>query len=588
MRTLRLALAQVDPTVGDLAGNVRLMRRWLAKAERAGAEVAVFPELAITGYPPEDLVFKPAFVADNRKQLKALAAGTGDTAVIVGFVDHTDLGIHNAAAVLQRKGIRGVYHKVLLPNYGVFDEMRTFTPGDRYPIFVIDGVQVGVSVCEDAWIGDGPVRELARRGAEVIVNINASPYHLNKGFERQVLFRQRARENEVFFAYLQTVGGQDELVFDGDSLVYDRHGKLLARGAQFAEDLILVDLELPDRARRIPRSAEVIELSPARKRAEPRIELPMRVRRAMDPIEEVYSALLLGTRDYVRKNGFASCVLGLSGGIDSALTAAVAADAVGPENVLGVAMPSRYSSSESIEDAKELAGNLGIDFTVIPIAEVHDALLSTLSEPFAGREADITEENLQSRIRGTILMALSNKFGHLVLATGNKSEMATGYSTLYGDMAGGFAVLKDVPKTLVYELAAWRNASGPSAVPERVFTKAPTAELRPGQLDTDSLPPYEVLDPILHAYVEEDRPLVQIVKMGFPADIVKRVVELVDRAEYKRRQAPPGVKITPRAFGKDRRLPITNWFREWMLPAPARGAPGGPRSRPYARPRRSR
>jgi NAD+ synthase (glutamine-hydrolysing) len=307
----------------------------------------------------------------------------------------------------------------------------------------------------------------------------------------------------------------------------------------------------------------------------------------MDPIEEVYSALLLGTRDYVRKNGFRSCVVGLSGGIDSSLTAAVAADAVGPENVLGVAMPSQYSSPESLEDAKELAGNLGIDFTVVPITEVNDVFLTTLAEPFAGREPDTTEENLQSRIRGTLLMALSNKFGHLVLATGNKSELATGYSTLYGDMAGGFAVLKDVPKTLVYELAGWRNASGPTAIPERVFTKPPTAELRPGQLDTDSLPPYEVLDPILHAYVEEDRPLAQIVKMGFPADVVKRVVQLVDRAEYKRRQAPPGVKITARAFGKDRRLPITNWFREWMLPSPARGAPGGPRSRPHGRSRRS-
>ncbi|MFY9586258.1 MAG: NAD+ synthase [Actinomycetota bacterium] len=588
MRTLRLALAQVDPTVGDLAGNVQLMRRWLHKAERAAADIAVFPELAITGYPPEDLVLKPAFVAENRKQLKALAASTGGTAVIVGFVDRTDNGIHNAAAVLWRKGIRGIYHKVHLPNYGVFDEVRTFTPGDRYPVFVIEGVQVGVSVCEDAWTGDGPVHELARRGAEVVININASPYHLNKGFERQVLFRQRARENEVFFTYLQTVGGQDELVFDGDSLVYDPQGKLIARGTQFAEDLILVDLELPDRKRRIPRSAEVVELSATGKRAEPRPEIPMRVRRGMDPIEEVYSALLLGTRDYVRKNGFTSCVLGLSGGIDSALTAAVAADAVGPENVLGVAMPSRYSSPESLEDAKELASNLGIDFTVVPIGDVFNTYLSTLAEPFSGREQDTTEENLQSRIRGTILMALSNKFGHLVLATGNKSEMATGYSTLYGDMAGGFAVLKDVPKTLVYELAGWRNASGPTAIPERVFTKAPTAELRPGQLDTDSLPPYEVLDPILHAYVEEDRPLVQIVKMGFPADVVKRVVALVDRAEYKRRQAPPGVKITSRAFGKDRRLPITNWFHEWMLPAPARGAPGGPRSRAHPRPRRSR
>jgi len=581
MRSLRLALAQVDPTVGDLSGNVALIRRWLAKAERAGADLAVFPELAITGYPPEDLVLKPAFVEENLRHLKRLAAVVGDTAVVVGFVDRSDRGIHNAAAVLWRRAIRGVYHKVRLPNYGVFDEVRTFTPGDRYPVFVVGGVHIGVSVCEDAWVGDGPVRTLARRGAEVVVNINASPYHMNKSFERQVLFRQRARENKVSFAYLQTVGGQDELVFDGDSLVYDPAGRLLARGAQFAEDLVLVDVELADKARRLAPKAEIVRLSGTPKRAPerpPRPTLPSRVRRAMDPIEEIYSALLLGTRDYVRKNGFQSVVIGLSGGIDSSLTAAIAADAVGGENVLGVSMPSRYSAPSSLEDAKELASNLGIDFTVIGINEVFEQFLATLEESFAGREPDIAEENLQSRLRGTILMALSNKFGHLVLATGNKSELATGYSTLYGDMAGGFAVLKDVPKTLVYELSAWRNASGPTAIPSRVFTKPPTAELRPGQLDTDSLPPYEQLDPILHAYVEEDRPVAAIVRMGFPADVVKRIVQLVDRSEYKRRQAPPGVKITTRAFGKDRRLPITNWFREWQLPAPARGAPGGPRS----------
>jgi len=581
MRSLRLALAQVDPTVGDLSGNVNLIRRWLAKAERAGADIAVFPELAITGYPPEDLVLKPAFVEENIRQLKRLANVVGDTAVVVGFVDRSDGGIHNAAAVLWRRAIQGVYHKVRLPNYGVFDEVRTFTPGDRFPVFVLGGVQVGVSVCEDAWVGEGPVRTLARRGAELILNINASPYHMNKSFERQVLFRQRARENKVAFAYLQTVGGQDELVFDGDSLVYDATGRLLARGAQFTEELVLVDIELPDRARRLAKTADVVRLSAAPKRAPDarlRPALPARVRRAMDPIEEVYSALLLGTRDYVRKNGFTSVVIGLSGGIDSSLTAAIAADAVGPENVLGVAMPSRYSSPESLEDAKELASNLGIDFTVIPINDVFERFLETMADPFAGREPDITEENLQSRIRGTILMALSNKFGHLVLATGNKSELATGYSTLYGDMAGGFAVLKDVPKTLVYELSGWRNASGPTAIPSRVFTKPPTAELRPDQLDTDSLPPYEQLDPILHAYVEEDRPLTEIVRMGFAADVVKRVVQLVDRSEYKRRQAPPGVKISTRAFGKDRRLPITNWFREWTRPSPARGSPGGPRS----------
>jgi len=580
MRTLRLALAQIDPIVGDLGGNVTLMRRYLTKAERAGADIAVFPELAITGYPPEDLVCKPAFVAENLRQLKSLAAGVGETAVVAGFVDRSDRGIHNAAAVLWRRGIRGIYHKVRLPNYGVFDEVRTFTPGERYPIFVVRGVQIGVSICEDAWIGDGPVRALARAGAEIVLNINASPYHMNKSFERQVLFRQRARENAIYFAYLQTVGGQDELVFDGDSLVHDPTGRLIARGSQFAEDLLLVDIELPDKTRKIPRTTELVSLSAPPKRPAERPELPQRVRRAMDPIEEVYSALLLGTRDYVRKNGFTTCVLGLSGGIDSSLTAAIAADAIGAENVLGVSMPSPYSSPDSLEDAKELASNLGIDFAVIPINDAFSSFLDTLAEPFAGREADIAEENLQSRIRGTILMALSNKFGHLVLATGNKSELATGYSTLYGDMAGGFAVLKDVPKTLVYELAGWRNASGPTAIPERVFTKPPTAELRPGQLDTDSLPPYEQLDPILHAYVEEDRPLAHIVRMGFPADAVRRVVQMVDQSEYKRRQSPPGVKITSRAFGKDRRLPITNRFRERTLPSRTKIVPSDPGPRP--------
>jgi NAD+ synthase (glutamine-hydrolysing) len=575
MRTLRLALAQVNPTVGDLSGNVALMRRWLAKAERAEADLAVFPELAVTGYPPEDLVLKPSFVEENLRQLKALAAGVGETAVVAGFVDRTDRGLHNAAAMLWRGGIQGVYHKAFLPNYGVFDEIRYFAPGNLYPVFVIEGVNVGISVCEDAWIGDGPVKALAETGAELIVNINASPYHMNKSFERQVLLRQRARENKVFFVYLQTVGGQDELVFDGDSLVYDPTGRLIVRGAQFAEDLLVVDLELPGKAPRLLRRKEVVRLTPAPKKAAARPKPPSRTRRSMDPIEEVYSALLLGTRDYCRKNGFASCVVGLSGGIDSSLTAVVASDAVGPENVLGVAMPSRYSSAGSLEDAKELATNLGIDFIVVPINDVHEAFLGTLAEPFRGREPDVTEENLQSRVRGTILMALSNKFGHLVLTTGNKSELAAGYSTLYGDLAGGFAVLKDVMKTLVYELAGWRNASGPTAIPARVFTKPPSAELRPDQLDTDSLPPYELLDPILHAYVEEDRPVESIVRMGFDAHVVRRIVEMVDRAEYKRRQAPPGVKITTRAFGKDRRLPITNHFREWSRP----GSRGGKKSR---------
>ena len=563
VRTIRVAMAQVNPTVGDLPGNAALIRKTFDRAARAGADLVAFPELAIPGYPPEDLLLKPSFVRANIEQLNALAPAIKGSVAVVGFVDRDDEGrLFNAAAVLAGGRIRGVYRKVNLPNYGVFDEKRYFSPGDRYPIVVIRGVQVGVTICEDAWIGEGPVRQSARLGAEVIVNINASPYHMNKAFERQVLFRQRARDAKAFFLYVQTVGGQDELVFDGDSLAFGPNGRLLARGKQFEEDLVLVDLTPDDKPRRIPKRAEAIQISKKPARAPERPALPeRRLRTPMDPIEEVYSALLLGTRDYVRKNGFRSVVIGLSGGIDSSLTAVVATDAIGAENVTGVAMPSPYTSRESIEDAKELATNLGIDLRMIAIDDAFASLLDTLAEAFAGRGPDVTEENIQARIRGVILMALSNKFGHLVLTTGNKSEMAVGYSTLYGDMAGGFSALKDVPKTLVYELAAWRNAYGIAAIPERVFTKAPTAELRPDQRDSDTLPAYETLDPILASYVEDDRSIRQMIAMGFDERMVRRIVAMVDRSEYKRRQAPPGIKITHRAFGKDWRLPITNRFR---------------------------
>jgi NAD+ synthase (glutamine-hydrolysing) len=584
-------LAQVNPTVGDLDGNARLVRGWLERAGASAPDLVVFPELCLTGYPPEDLVLRRSFIEANLRALRALARRVRDVATVVGFIDRDEAGrVYNAAAVIHRGRVRGVYRKVCLPNYGVFDEKRYFTPGDRYPIFVVRGVQVGFSVCEDAWIADGPVRSLAKRGAEVVVNINASPYHMGKAGEREKLFAGLAGANKVWFLYVQTVGGQDELVFDGDSLVFDPRGRLVERGAQFEEELIPVDVELPERRRRLPARREVVRISDAPKDAAPRPELPRRVRRTPEPVEEVYAALLVGTRDYVRKNGFRSVVIGLSGGIDSSLTAVIAADAIGPENVVGVSMPSQYSSQGSIEDAKELATNLGIDFRVVPIGDVHRAYLDALAESFAGRDPDVAEENLQARIRGNILMAFSNKFGHLVLATGNKSEMATGYSTLYGDLAGGFAVIKDVPKTLVYRLAKWRNERGPAVIPGRVFTKPPTAELRPDQLDTDSLPAYEELDPILAAYVEDDRSIRDIVRRGRDPEVVRKVASMVDRTEYKRRQAPPGVKITHRAFGKDRRLPITNWFREWEAPSPARGAPDGPRGeravRPKGRPRR--
>jgi NAD+ synthase (glutamine-hydrolysing) len=562
VRALRVALAQVNPTVGDLSANAALIKDYYAQAADAGADIVAFPELAVTGYPPEDLLLKPSFIKQNLAAVRDLAKALKGPAAVIGFVDRDEAGrLYNAAGVVSGGRVRGVYHKQELPNYGVFDEKRYFAEGTELPLFDIRGVQIGVTVCEDAWIGDGPVQGVARQGAEVVLNINASPYHRDKSFERQVLFRQRARDNKVFFFYVQTVGGQDELVFDGDSLAYAPDGKLLARGAQFEEELVVVDIELPDKRRRIKKGAEVVEISKVSTKKRP--PLPeRRARRPMDPVEEVYHALQLGTRDYIRKNGFNSVVIGLSGGIDSSLTAVIAVDAVGAENVVGVAMPSVISSSESLEDAKELATNLGIEFHVLPIAGVQRAFLETLADPFAGTKLGLAEENLQARIRGTILMALSNKSGHLVLTTGNKSEMATGYSTLYGDMAGGFSVLKDVPKTLVYELSAWRNAYGLAAIPERVFTKPPSAELRPGQTDQDELPPYDVLDPILQAYVEEDRSIREIISLGFDEKTVRTVVEMVDRSEYKRRQAPPGVKITSRAFGKDRRLPITNRLRQ--------------------------
>ena len=562
MRALRVALAQVNPTVGDLSGNAALIKDYYSRAADAGADVVVFPELAITGYPPEDLLLKPSFVRQNLEIVRDLAKTLKGPAAVIGFVDHDKAGrLYNAAAVVAGGRVRGVYHKEELPNYGVFDEKRYFAEGTGLPLFVIRGVQIGVTVCEDAWIGDGPVQGVARNGAEVVLNINASPYHRDKSFERQILFRQRARDNKVFFFYVQTVGGQDELVFDGDSLAYAPDGRLLARGAQFEEELVLVDIELPDKTRGVKKGAEVVQISKASARKKP--PLPeRRARRGMDRVEEVYSALQLGTRDYIRKNGFQSVVIGLSGGIDSSLTAVIAADAIGAENVVGIAMPSEISSSESLEDAKELATNLGIQFDVLAIAGIQRAFMDALADPFAGTKPGLAEENLQARIRGTILMALSNKFGHLVLTTGNKSEMATGYSTLYGDMAGGFAVLKDVPKTLVYELSAWRNSYGLEAIPDRVFTKPPSAELRPGQTDQDELPPYDELDPILHAYVEEERSIREMIALGYDENTVRKVVEMVDRSEYKRRQAPPGVKITARAFGKDRRLPITNRFRQ--------------------------
>ena len=577
---LRIALAQINPTVGDLTGNERKILSYLNRARDLGADLVAFPELALTGYPPEDLLLKPSFVEANGACLERIARATAGITAIVGFVDRAD-DLYNAAAVLHAGEVAAVYHKAYLPNYAVFDEDRYFRAGERPLVCSVGDVLLGVNICEDIWYPAGPAKEQALNGAQLVVNISSSPYHAGKGAARERMLATRAADNVVYVAFCNLVGGQDELVFDGGSVIFDGQGELVARGKQFAEDLVVADLDLAavfrqqlhDPRRRKERARQAAAVTVERVTLEPTVRqgtgpdmarVPLElapVTTRLDHVAEVYQALVLGTGDYVLKNGFREVVIGLSGGIDSALTAAIAVDALGFGNVAGVFMPSRYSSVESREDAEQLAANLGIRFLTLPIDELLQAYLEALAGPFAGRKPDVTEENLQARIRGNLLMALSNKFGWLVLTTGNKSEMSVGYATLYGDMAGGFAVLKDVPKMLVYELAAHANKRRP-IIPQRVFDKAPTAELRPNQKDEDSLPPYRVLDPILHAYVEEDRGLEEIAALGFEAELVAEVLRMVDRAEYKRRQAPPGVRITERAFGKDRRLPITNAYRE--------------------------
>jgi NAD+ synthase (glutamine-hydrolysing) len=582
---LRVALAQINVTVGDLEGNAKLILESMRQAHAAGANIVCMPELALTGYPPEDLLLKPGFVAANLSKLHYLSGASrnlpGLTAVI-GFVDR-DHDIYNAAAIIHEGKLCGIYHKHYLPNYGVFDENRYFQAGRKAPIFVINGVHVGVNICEDVWYPTGPMTLQAHAGAEVIININGSPYFAGKGIFREEMLATRAADNGVIVAYLNMVGGQDELVFDGGSMVFNEQGVLIARAKEFEEDMLIVDLDtasvfrsrLHDPRRRQerlqvdPGVVPVITVNdglPEESGLQPPLHLPgaaQRIEPKMERLQEIYSALVLGTRDYVHKTGFKQAIVGLSGGVDSALTAVIAVDALGAENVLGISMPSGYSSEGSRTDAQELAENLGMQFMTIPIEETFRTSLKMLKLAFGEGDPGLAAENLQARIRGNILMSISNKFGSIVLTTGNKSEMATGYATLYGDMAGGFAVLKDVLKTLVYELCAYRNTLGNKPViPQSVITKAPSAELRPGQKDTDSLPPYEVLDPILRAYVEEDRSFEEILAMGFDRKTVERVMRMVDTSEYKRRQAPPGVKITTRAFGRDRRLPITNKYRE--------------------------
>ena len=572
MARLRVALCQINTTVGDLDGNVARVLAALADAQDQGCDLAVFPELALTGYPPEDLLLKPGFVGDNREALDRVARATGECAVVVGFVD-AGRDLYNAAAVCAFGQVQAIYHKRNLPNYAVFDEQRYFAAGTgTSPLVEVAGVRLGVSICEDAFSPTGPIAAQAAGGAELVVNINASPYYANRLAERERMLATRASDASCALVYVNQVGGQDELVFDGASMVFDAHGDLIARAPQFAEQTLVCDVEvqpvfrkrlLDPRGRATEAPLPVVEVSSG-----PRVDDPDDVRRPaiadpLPPAHEVYEALVTGTRDYVRKNGFTDVAVGLSGGIDSSLVAVIAADAIGPDHVHGVLMPSRYSSDHSLADAEKLAVDLGIDHRIIAIEPAHAAFLDMLAPSFAGLEPDITEENLQSRIRGVLLMALSNKFpGWIVLATGNKSEMAVGYSTLYGDTAGGFAVIKDVPKTLVYELCRDRNArAGRALVPEGVLVKPPSAELRPGQRDDQSLPPYDVLDPIIEAYVEDDRTRADLVAMGFDPATVERVTRLVDTAEYKRRQTPPGVRVTPKAFGKDRRVPITNRYR---------------------------
>ncbi len=555
---VRIALAQMNTTVGDISGNVAAIKHLMRRAQDEGAQVVAMPELAITGYPPEDLLLKRSFVARNRAALDEVAGASSDVIAVVGFVDRNGDKLYNAAAICQRGSIAAVYRKQLLPNYGVFDEDRYFTPGEGHVLIETAAGIIGVCVCEDAWSPVGPVTSQGDAGAQVVININASPFHKGKIGERAAMLGERARRARASIAYVNAVGGQDELVFDGGSVIIDPSGEVVARLPQFEEQLAVVDVPLGE-----PRGHDVATVR--------RISLTIpegqgrtpasTISAELPPAEEVYRALVLSLREYVSKNGFEKIVVGLSGGIDSSLVAVLAADALGPDAVLGVAMPSEFSSTHSVQDAKALAANLGIEMLEIPIASIYRTYLGTLEGSFGASDMGLAEENLQARIRGNLLMAISNRYGHLVVATGNKSEMACGYATLYGDMAGGFALLKDVFKTEVYALARYRNSLG-EVIPEGVLTKAPSAELRPDQKDSDSLPAYDVLDPILEAYIEDDASNDDIARSGTDRAIVERVVALVDRAEYKRRQAPPGPKVTTKAFGRDRRLPITNRWRE--------------------------
>ena len=553
---MKIAIAQINSCVGDLEGNSKKIIDFINRAKELNVGIVSFPELAITGYPPEDLLLKPQFIKDNILRLNQIVKSCENITAIVGFVDEVKNNLYNAAAIISNKKIKGIYHKICLPNYSVFDEKRYFQPGKEFKVFtgtvplgthptgdVSLRQKFGVIICEDIWDGK-PVKLLAKNGAKLVFAINASPFYSGKSNLRKKIVVKRAKENRVFIVYNNLVGGQDELVFDGQGMIVSPSGKVLATAKAFDEDLIVIDIY------------------PVREYSLNGVNKPEVTKvQKLDRIEEIYKALVLGVKDYVNKNGFKKVVVGLSGGIDSALTVTIAVDALGKENVTGVFMPSIYTSSESKEDSFELSKNLGIELKTIEIQDLFESYLKTLNKEFEGLQKDITEENIQARIRGNIVMALSNKFNWLVLTTGNKSEVSTGYCTLYGDMAGGFGVIKDLSKLTVYELARFRNKKS-FVIPKRTIDKEPTAELRPDQKDSDTLPPYKTLDPILKEYIEKDRSFKEITRAGFNKDLVSKVIKLVDNSEYKRRQSAPGIKITPKAFGKDRRMPITNRYKE--------------------------
>ncbi len=571
-------MAQINPTVGDFSGNRKVILEYIQKAKAQSCDIVIFPELCVTGYPPEDLLFKGQFVSENRASIESISKTVCGITAIIGFVDGQGRFLYNSATVISDKKIVCTYHKILLPNYGVFDEQRYFQPGNDCIMVNILGVQIGINICEDIWYDNGPATTQALNGADLIINISSSPFYSGRLIEREKMLIKRATELQVAVAYINQVGGQDELVFDGGSMVINPEGLCVFRAPQFEEGLFVVDVNINDIVNK-PKKKTVINSGPPDDMVASwqcskytvtsstnhinRVPVSVSITPTLSSIDEVYRALVLGTRDYVRKNHFKHAVIGLSGGIDSSLVAVVATEALGKDNVTCVAMPSQYSSDESYDDAKQLCANLGAKLLTISIENIYDSYLTTMQTVFCGLPHDTTEENIQARIRGNILMALSNKFGWLVLTTGNKSEMATGYTTLYGDMAGGFAVIKDLPKTMVYEMSLHINkVHKQHPIPDTVLSKAPTAELRHNQKDIDSLPSYEILDPIINAYVEQDKSVGEIIAQGYNEEIVRTTARLVDSSEYKRRQAPPGIKLTPRAFGRDRRLPITNRFRD--------------------------